>query len=528
MTSVITKKVHSLAYLDEGSVRVTRRAQNEVKEAVLAFIDTMMTATGQKTYYNTKKEQQEVLTQVHDAVFTVNRGLYAAMLTLPGVLDRSIQTGVARLFETSYNDESFLTPENEGVVISHLCGKLPANRLLNMFGEIIDKKICNNASRRFFLRSVIGQKRLPWWAVKYRRKIRRALIHAWGREKASALRSILAKTPANWTAQERRFVAKFVDRYMPESLTKPKTHLYQFIGHVLKSERTEPYTAPLLRAFYDARADLEKGSDLPREILEGIRGRFHKGIDKGVVYELTKGTMTEKQKVSSKRAAADAGVTLDVDWTKQDMVRTYVYALEEGMDDDIRAALNKKAMEVASVFPLSYEHVAVVVDTSESMFGSDQAKRRPMAIALAMRDVLVSTARKKTTVIATNGDFDAYGITQPEDDTDLATSLLEAFLEEPDAVYLITDGYENVPAGRVEEVMAAVRKMGNKTPVYQVTPVIGSETVGIRKLSKEISPMPVAKPESLMLSVVRAALDQDIEQGISTLLTMTRRKLLFN
>ena len=49
-------------------------------------------------------------------------------------------------------------------------------------------------------------------------------------------------------------------------------------------------------------------------------------------------------------------------------------------------------------------------------------------------------------------------------------------------VFVLTDGYENAPAGRFAEVVRAVRQMGVETPIHQFSPVFAAEARGIRSL----------------------------------------------
>jgi len=271
---------------------------------------------------------------------------------------------------------------------------------------------------------------------------------------------------------------------------------------------------------------LEKGKDLPTEILEGIRSRYHKNIPASKVLEITKHTLSQEQKMVKQRKAKKSGVKLDFDPTKQDIVKLYVYALEEGATKEIREALDDKAKRISDAFPMSYDHVGIVVDNSISMFGSDEQKHRPISIALSMRDVLVSSS-KKATVVATNGTFDKYGMLETSGDTSLAESLLDVMEKEPNAVYLITDGYENRPAGRVNEVINALRDIGIETPVFQISPVMSTESAGIRTLSDSIEPLPVSRPEGIGLSMIRAAINQgELEQGIVGLLDIVKKRLI--
>jgi hypothetical protein len=102
----------------------------------------------------------------------------------------------------------------------------------------------------------------------------------------------------------------------------------------------------------------------------------------------------------------------------------------------------------------------------------------------------------------------------PKGGTELGSSLIKALKEEPDAVFMITDGYENAPAGRVNEIMMALRKMGNKTPIYQLSPVMAAESSGVRTISPEISAMPLSKPEAIGLSMIKSLIVQDVKKGI--------------
>ena len=223
------------------------------------------------------------------------------------------------------------------------------------------------------------------------------------------------------------------------------------------------------------------------------------------------------------KSAKKAGVKLDFDPTKQNLVKLYVYALEMGINAQIRKAMDERAEKTAASIPIRYGKTSIVVDTSKSMFGSDKQKNRPIAVALSMRDILAANS-DESFVFATNGEFKHSGMIKPSGETSLANALVKAVKKEPDVVYIITDGYENAPAGRVNEVIKRIREMGINTPIYQVTPVMASESLGkegaIRRLSKDIEPMPVSNPESIGLAMVRAAIGSDLEQGLKGLLSV--------
>ena len=524
MTTATTTPNTALAILDGGGeVRVRADARAEVGRAVLAYLDTIGTATGRETFYNSRADQEAAESAAHDGCWAVNRGLYAVLLALPGVTDRAVQAGVLRLLDNPLapSDPSFLTFEQETRLVTTLARALPPQRLYKLFGQFATKRVNNRRTRTLVLRSILATgPSLPWRAVKYRAKLRAALRHALGAGVANGVAKLTAA--ADPTACPEAKLAKYIDPFIPAWANRDE--VYQCVAFVLGAQREGGFTVPLLKAFAAARTDLAAGSALPVEVLEGLRSRFHKDTRHAKVLEIANaaGTITEGQKLGMQRAAKAAGVEVAFDPTRQDMVKLYVYALETGgMTADIRAALDAKAKAAAAALPVRYANVGVVLDASASMAGSGTQKFRPLAVALAMRDVLVASATNSAFVDAT-GVLDEFGMVTPTGDTALAGLVVTALKRNPDAVYVLTDGYENAPAGRVDEVLRAARALGVTTPVFQVSPVMGAEAGGLRRLSDEMAPVPVARPEAVGLGMVRAVLTADVEAGIRALLAITR------
>jgi hypothetical protein len=525
MTATATPDT-ALALLDGGEVRVRADARAEVGRAVLAYLDVIGTATGRETFYNTRADQEAAEATAHDGCWAINRGLYAALLALPGVTDRAVQAGVLRLLDNPLgtNDPSFLTFEQETRLVTTLARALPPQRLYKLFGQFAANRVNNRRTRTLILRAVLGAgPTLPWRAVKYRAKLRAALRHALGAGVASGVAKLAAAADPK-TCPEAK-LAKYIDPFIPAWASRDE--VYQCVAFVLGAEREGGFTVPLLKAFAAARTDLAAGSALPVEVLEGVRSRFHKDTPHAKVLEIASaaGTITDGQKLGMQRAAKAAGVEVAFDPARQDMVRLYVYALETGaMAHEIRAALDAKARTAAGALPVRYANVGIVLDASASMIGSGKQKFRPLAVALAMRDVLVASATDSAFVEAT-GILDEFGMAEPSGDTAFAGLLVQALKRNPDAVYVLTDGYENAPAGRVDEVLRAARALGVTTPVFQVSPVVGAEASGLRRLSEELALVPVSRPEAVGLGMVRAVLTTDVEAGIRALLAITRPML---
>ena len=484
--------------------------------AVGEFLDTAATATARATFYNTRAEQEAAVETVHRELFGLDRGIYTAALLLPGVTDFSRQIGAVRLLRTPQT-AGLLTPEHEGAAVRGLLRLLPPQRMLKMFGMLRTERINNARARRLVLSTLLSANNLEFWAVKYRRKLATALVHAWGRRTASIVRAVLARPARDRTEKERQIVQR---------------HLHRFGGSV-ESDRVEQcvrfilgdevgLTLRRLAAYRDAKSDLASGRVLPFETLEGLRSRFHRDQTSAEVLELTKSQLTTGQKIGLQRKAANSGVTVEFDPANYDAVRLYVYAYEMGPSEAIHDELLRKARTMAERLPVRFEHAGILLDVSASMMGHETQARRPISVALALRDLLAETAERTTIATSDGRVAPAAELIEPQGDTSLAAGLVALLRREPDVVFVLTDGYENAPAGRFAEVVRAVRRMGVETPIHQFSPVFAAEARGIRSLCEEVPGLPVSKPDGIGLGLLKALFEANVERGVAALLGMVR------
>lgn len=497
-------------------------------QAAVQFLDTASTAFGRATAYNDREANQAAELAVHDALMTRDRGLYALLLTLPGVTDRARQVGVKNLLGVT--GDSTVGVDVERRVLAHLVAELPAPRLFKLFVALRagDEKAgihrANNArTRKLILRVILGSPRIELWAVKYRTKMAEALTHAWGVRTASILRSVLAKEPSTWTSKELTIVRKAIDRFAPEKSVEKVRACVAFVLRV----SGRPPTLPLLSAYESAKTDLSAGRRLPLEVLEGIRSTFHKEVKTADVLALAKESLTTGQRMQVQRRAAEAGVEVRMDPTEYDAIKLYLYAFEMGMTPEIGAALLEKAKRSALALRLPYARIGILLDASASMAGSREQPLRPMATVLAVRDVLMHASRA---VVAISGGETSGAdelLVRPSGATSLAEGLVELLGANVEAVFVLSDGYENRPAGRFAEVVAAVRHMGIETPIFHLDPVFAQEVArtagaqmgaGIRSLGGErVATLPVSAPEALGLSFVRGLLVAEPRRGLEAL-----------
>lgn len=496
---------------------------NQLKEAVITMMNLSGVSTGKGTHYNSKEEEALVRQNASKTLFELDRGIFLMVHALGGVTDHAKRTGVKALLMNSWEKfaDSILDEATEMDGIKQITRMLPANRQLNLFCELKADRVNNRRTKqRLILPLLLNSDKLELWAVKYRKKMKAAFEHAWDKTTAGVIRTILAKER---TFKEDEGLAKRIDAYLKPGVNREK--VYQCISFILGNR--EDFTLPLLNAFIDAKTDIKKGGILPAEVLEGIRSTYHPQVDQKTILELTKDFMSEKKKSLVQRKAKSVGIEVSFNPMARTAVELYILAFADGMTPAIKAAIKTKGKAGARQLPIRYGKVGVLVDDSFSMTGSKEQKLRPMAAALAMKDVLINTG--DTAVVTTAS---GRGITEkdlllrPVGSTDLAMALVELIEADVETVFIVSDGYENAPSGRVNEVMRLLDKIGSTTPVYHINPVIAAESGGnLRTLSDRIPTIPAGNPENLALTMVRALIEADTQRGLEALAVMTLPKL---
>lgn len=501
----------------------THVTPKEAGNIVCKFLDTATTSYGRGTHYNTREEQQSAELRAHDDMMALSRDLYTVFMALPGVLDRSMQMGLKKLLSTPRNGvpAQFISPWQERAILNYMMQTLPSQRMLKLIdalrvgNEELHLRKANNArTRKLILITLLSSPKLEFFSVKYRTKVKRAFIHAWGRRRASIIKSILSKVPSKWTSKEYGILKKSIYQYSKIENFDAACECIKFVFGINKKPKLA-----LFKAFFGAKKDLKKGSKLPPEVLEGIRSTYHKKVPKEEIIKLTKGSMTSVQKLQVQKRANAANIDVHINPLDYDAVRLYLYAFECGLTEEIEEALERKAKKAASSFPANYKRISVVVDMSKSMEGEKTQPLRPAAIALASRDMFSHVAKESFVKYVGGGwlDNDENSLLRPMGDTSLADGLIQALREDPEAVFIISDGYENTPAGRFREVLAHVRDAGINTPVYHLNPVMAAESGGVRCISDQVTTMPLQSPSSVGTAMLRGIIETDPVRGINSL-----------
>ena len=108
----------------------------------------------------------------------------------------------------------------------------------------------------------------------------------------------------------------------------------------------------------------------------------------------------------------------------------------------------------------------------------------------------------------------------------MGLALAQLLNEDPDVIFVLSDGYENTPAGGFAQVLKMARDLGCETPVYQIAPVAAAEAAGIKDLAPGlIRTLPTAGPNSLGSTMLKAALQSQPEAGLRSVIGLCLKQI---
>ena len=160
----------------------------------------------------------------------------------------------------------------------------------------------------------------------------------------------------------------------------------------------------------------------------------------------------------------------------------------------------------------------MILDRSPSMKGhKKESKNTPRAIAEFTAKVLSKSA-----------DFAVFEKTEGEA-TDLATSFINVMKKEGDlkydAVFFLTDGYENAYEGLTNEVVSAfMSETGRFIPTFQISPIVGAEMeANVRPLGEEIVKLAINSPQALMPQINGRLLEVDTKRWLENQVSLLEK-----
>ena len=250
---------------------------------------------------------------------------------------------------------------------------------------------------------------------------------------------------------------------------------------------------PSLARRMAARRHLEQGAGLPLATLSGLRGTFHPDVPAGRVRALSAAVAAEDL------APRDGPLTA-----------LFKQSLAPACEPPTREVVSERLTEAAARIPAIDATVAVVLDLSGSAASSGERANHPAALGLALTALLRDRVREVLLKqVGGSERLNGSMVARPEGASDLASAVLAAARERPEAILICTDGYENVRQGDTAAVVEGLRRLGLDLPVFQVVPLFAAgEDLGRRTLGAGIPVLTVRHEREIGELLVRVSLAQ--------------------
>ena len=503
---------------------------NKVATIRKNLIEGMTIASGAKssaTYYHSKEEQTQAIKRNVKKLYGLSKELPLIVASQRGVTGKFISEVLLNEFKNTQGGGAcnIVNPidwYDEGIGDKALLSALNnlnengITYVLRLFVEIKNEKINNERARKIILGFLLGHPNLEFYALKYRNKIAEVLQHVYGVKKTSVLLSIAKKYVQSGVYEsdkEMNIAGENLLKYTNFDDVK----IFKLLLFIFKEDKGVTYLKrdfPVLFEFKKAKTDITGVTKVPEEVLIGlISNKKHPQYEELWSTELKRKTtkaMLRKntevtsvnQQVRQTKSTAKLGVEKDVDVKKaSDYLALYKTGYENGWTDELREAIDELA-EKKKISNFFYENIGIILDDSNSMTGhKQQSKNTPKAVAHFTSKVLKKSAENAM-------------IEKTDDEaTDLASAFVELLKKSDsyDAIFVLTDGYENSYEGLFNEVLTAYLSETNKNvPVFQISPITGAEMGGnIRDLGENVVKMSINDPVAIQPQINARLLEID-------------------
>ena len=400
------------------------------------------------------QDQMPLTEASHNTLLEHNRMLYASLLNLPGLSAEDSMQIIQRLLavtEQGGRSVSLEVKKTEDRLIAEVLPFLEVSKVLDGFKQLVALKVNNQRTANWIKSYILGSPQLELWAVSYRNTLVKLLVHAMGKQVAQTCLHFMEIKKGKRSDRQADYLEKNVYRFKGENSPLFVKEVFLFLFGKLKKTQHDK-----LKAYLNARTKLDNGKGLPYGVLRGIAATFHPKTEASQVRRLA-----GKNKV--KREYIVGGELVEANSTNLvDRIRKQYL---EGTADEWVA---QKILAEASRLPHWDAKVALILDTSYSMLGFGARMYNNLSIATALTQVLEKrTSNMKIVQVGNQRDTE---FPQAQGVTNLAEGLLEAVAYQPDAVLVISDGYENVEQGDAQMVLQGLKNLGINIPCVHILP----------------------------------------------------------
>ena len=516
---------------------LTQKMLSTIKQSLIDGLETASGSRSSATYYHKGDEQLKAMQDQVKKLYKVSKELPLIIASQKGSTGKyvsevllnefknTLRGGACNIvnpidwYDNGLSDKAVLTALNN-------LGESGIPYIFRLFVDLKKEKINNERSRKIALGFIWGQSNLEFYAMKYRNKIAKSLKHIYGVKKTSALLAIAGKVAIHeqfvvGSEKERNIMNEYIMRYFNGNMVRAS----KLLLFIFKKDEGVIYKAteyPLLSEYKKAKSDITDIKNVPEEVLIGLvsstkHPQYHSMWATKIQREATKALIRKNvevtsvnQQVRQTKSTAKLGVEKTVDLEKAtDFLALYKTGYENTFTPELNVAINKLA-EKKKIVGFFYTSIGIIIDNSNSMTGDKaESKNTPKAIADFTAKVLGKSA-------------DCATFVRTKDEvTDLASSFIELLKSENtanpyQAVFILTDGYENAYDGLTNEVISIWQKeTGRNIPMFQISPITSAEMgANVRKLGSNVVTMAINNPVALQPQINARLLEIDTKRWL--------------
>lgn len=440
-----------------------------------------MTLAGATEPYH-KMLRQQVITGLkpldaadHDELLRADRRLYAALLALGHLHYEDALSIIRRLLAITDDQDkpvSFSLKRKEDQLIGRKLGSLPYKKVLESWDALRELKVNNRRTSTCIRSYILGSPDLEKWAANHRRQLARNLQHALGKHRAQNICHFLLREKG-LEPHQKQYLEKELYRFGTDRKVIREVFLFLF-GKLKNPSLTS------LKEYLNISKVLPEKTTLNIKTLKGLASTYHKQAKLGHLYKASR-----KEKIKR-----ESTLELEEDHSLIGKLRQALKSRNMGLHGEAFGLIE----EQAKMAPSWDIHLEIILDTSRSMEGYGHRVFNSLAIGLGLTRFMELKVQK--TGIQYTGPVE-NGLPVAGGATNLAPALLEAMRRKPDAVLLISDGYENLQQGDTADVLEALRSIGVHTPIVQILPAFTRrENLEDRQLLGEAFPCLVETGEN--------------------------------
>lgn len=522
---------------EQDGIAISSKQYVAIKNGIIAGLEI---ASGAKSSATSLHKKEEQIAAVKAQI--VN--LYSLSKELPLIL--ALQNGVTGYFvqqvlfnelkSGAYSGSVNIVPNQEWydndlqdkaifLILDRLEKDNGLPYVLRLFTELVDNKINNARTKRTILTWLLNHDNIEFISIKYRNKLQKILTHVWGNKTAYALINNFNtnNTVSGHVVHTNVFKYLSLDNSDIINLANRlnvKNAILHIFGVKVKGGLYDQYNS--------AKKDIFASPNIPEEVLIGLLSdQTHpqylqlwsteekRKTTIAKIREFTKATTANIQ-IRQTKSNEKNGADVEVNVAKvTDFMALYKTGYESGFTNEINTQIINLAKKKKLDIP--YKNIGVIIDKSISMRGHKQeSKNTPLAI-------VDFTAK----VLELSSDMCVLATTSQISDLSLQfLQVVENFKNERlDAIFILSDGYENSYDGLLDEVIDAWMDMTDThLPIFHVSPITGNETgMKVRKLSNHASTIAINKPESLALQINSKLLESDIKMWLANQLKQLKK-----